>query len=97
PPPNDNNRVLWTSKPIGESPDLGWTACETNGATNADLHGYDQLGREIMLYGHEFRSSAFGDGNAASGTQAQVKLYGPGMYPTEIRTPSGDHTKPWDH
>jgi RHS repeat-associated protein len=95
---NDNNRIQWTVKPIGESPDANWHRGKSDGSDDADWYVYDDLGRLLRQYGHAYRSTLFGDGNAVSGTAPADHIYwSRGGYPTEVVRPSGDHTKPWEH
>ncbi|MFT3684731.1 MAG: hypothetical protein QM783_07330 [Phycisphaerales bacterium] len=97
PIPNDNNRELWNVKPIGESPDLAWHTGDPTGSDDSDWTVCDDMGRPVRIYRHQYRSTNFGDGNAASGTPAEYIDWGAGGYPTEIKRPSGDITSPWEH
>ncbi len=97
PPPNDNNRLLWINRPIGESPDLGWHAAKSDGTDDADWFAYDDIGRLLRRYNHAYRKSNFGDGAAATGNPADHIYWSRGGYPTEVIKPSGDQAKPWDH
>lgn len=99
--PNDNHLEMWNVKPIGGSPDLGWKSTpDPAGVDNTDWYVYDYLGRKVRDYRHAFRDWGFGDQHPASDIPARIYNFGTGGaadYPTEILTPSGDVTKPWEH